>query len=185
MSINDAILAILDDESTHGRTMLQKKMYFLSVLASENFGFRPHYFGPYSTQLSNSLSALGEADFVKETRMGYGVPTNFGEMSRYDYELSKSGKEVVEHRPEIKSCYSEYLDRINDSGIASDINTISIAAKVYFILSDQGEATGTQIREQAKSLGWNVSEKDIHGVVESLQESRTGYIRIDSGIRPY
>ena len=94
MSINDAILAILADESAHGRTMLQKKMYFLSVLANENFGFRPHFFGPYSSQVSTSLSALGEADFVKETRMGLGVSTNFGEMSRYDYELSKSGKEV-------------------------------------------------------------------------------------------
>ncbi|MXY21962.1 MAG: hypothetical protein F4Y49_11585 [Dehalococcoidia bacterium] len=169
MSVNDAILAILADESTHGRTMLQKKMYFLSVLANENFGFRPHFFGPYSSQVSTSLSALGEADFVKETRMGYGIPTNFGEMSRYDYDLSDSGKEVVGNRPEIKSRYSEYLDRINDSGVASDINTISIAAKVHFILSDQGEATSSQITEQAESLGWNVSGRDIRRVVQSLE----------------
>ena len=168
MSINDAILAILADESTHGRTMLQKKMYFLSVLANENFGFKPHFFGPYSSQVSTSLSALGEADFVKETRMGLGLSTNFGEMSRYDYELSTSGKEVVEHRPEIKTHYSEYLDMINNSGIAFDINTISIAAKVHFILSDQGEATDSQITEQAESLGWNVSGKDIKRVVKSL-----------------
>lgn len=169
MSINDAILAILADESTPGRTMLQKKMYFLSVLANENFGFRPHYFGPYSAQVSNSLSALGEADFVKETRKGFGIATDFGEMSRYDYELSDSGKEVVESRPEIKSHYLEYLDRINDSGVASDINTISIAAKVHFILSDQGEATSSQITEQAESLGWNVSGRDIKRVVKSLE----------------
>ena len=169
MSINDAILAILDDESTHGRTMLQKKMYFLSVLTDENFGFRPHFFGPYSSQVSTSLSALDEADFVEETRKGYGVTTNFGEMSRYDYELSDSGREVVESRAEIKSRYSEYLDMINNSGIASDINTISIAAKVHFILADQGEATSSQITEQAESLGWNVSEKDIKRVVKSLE----------------
>ena len=173
MSMNDAILAILDDEDNRGqtirgRTMLQKKMYFLSVLANENFGFRPHFFGPYSSQVSTSLSALGEADFVKETRIGYRVPTDFGEIIRYDYELSQSGKEVMKNRPEIKSNYNKYLNRINDSGVASNINTISIAAKVHFILSDQGGASSGQIRKQAKSLGWNVSEKDIKEVIESL-----------------
>ena len=169
MSINDAILAILADNAAHGRTLLQKKMYFLSVLANENFGFRPHYFGPYSSHVSTSLSALGEADFVEETRVGYGIATDFGEMSRYDYELSDSGKEVVKERPEIVSQYRKCLDKINDSGVASNINTISIAAKVHFILSDQGEATSAQIREQAESLGWNVSASDIKRVVKSLE----------------
>ena len=170
MSINDAILAILADDTAHGRTLLQKKMYFLSVLANENFGFSPHYFGPYSSQVSTSLSALDEAGFVEETRVGYGIATDFGEMSRYDYELSDSGKEVVNKRPEIATHYGEYLERINNSGVASDINTISIAAKVYFILSDQGEATSSDIKEQAKSLGWNVSEQDINRVVQSLEK---------------
>ena len=79
------------------------------------------------------------------------------------------GKKSVEHRPEIKARYNEYLDRINNSGIVSDINTISIAAKVHFILSDQGEATSSQITEQAESLGWNVSGRDIKRVVKSLE----------------
>ena len=151
MSINDAILAILADDTAHGRTLVQKKMYFLSVLANEDFGFRPHYFGPYSSYASTSLAALGEADFVKETRVGYGIATDFGEMSRYDYGLSASGKEVVKERPEIVSQYREYLDKINNSGVASDINTISIAAKVHFIVSGQGPTTIAQVKQQAKS----------------------------------
>ena len=169
MSLNDALLAALADEDTHGRTLLQKKIYFLSVLAEEDFGFRPHYFGPYSSNVSTSLSALVEADFIKETRVGYGIATAFGEMSRYDYALSDSGKEVIDSRDESLSRYSDYLAKINDSGVASDINTISIAAKVYFIVSGLGETTIEQVKNQAQSLGWDISEDSILDVIEYLE----------------
>ena len=169
MSMNDALLAVLADEDTHGRTLLQKKIYFLSVLAGEDFGFRPHYFGPYSSNVSTSLSALVEADFIKETRVGYGIATSFGEMSRYDYELTESGKEVINSRDEGLSQYSEFLAKINESGVASDINTISIAAKVYFIVSGLGETTVEQVKNQAQSLGWEISEDSIFEVTEHLE----------------
>ena len=138
MTISDAILAVLADDTTQGRTMLQKKIYFLSVLADKNFSFRPHFFGPYSSAVSTTLSALVEADFIKETRVGYGVATDFGEMSRYDYVLSDFGKEVVNSRHDTISQYEEQIAEINNSGVASNINTISIAAKVHFIVSGRG-----------------------------------------------
>ena len=157
-------------KSVQGRTLLQKQIYFLSVLANEDFGFRPHYYGPYSSHVSTALSALVEADLVEEARVGYGVATEFGEMSRYDYRLSESGKVVVEHRPEIVSLYEEHLDKIHHSGISADLNTISIAAKVHFIVSDQGKATVDQIQEMAGSLGWSISEDSIGKVVEYLKQ---------------
>ena len=178
MSVSDAILATLNAEPTQpssatrvtrGRTLIQKKMYFLSVLTREDFGFRPHFYGPYSSIVSTALGTLTEADFIEETRFRYGIPTTFGEMSRFDYSLSESGRHVVKQRPEIVNPYRPYLDKINDSGIASDINTISIAAKVHFILSDQGEATINQIRQQANNLGWKFSKEDVDRVVNYLE----------------
>ena len=177
MSAPDAILAILNAEPTQsssvkgvtrGRTLIQKKMYFLSVLTCENFGFRPHFYGPYSSLVSTALGTLIEADFIEETRVRYGIPTTFGEMSRFDYSLSESGRRVVKQRPEIVNPYRCHLDKINESGIASDINTISVAAKVHFILSDQGGATIEEIRQQANDLGWRFSEKDVDRVVNYL-----------------
>jgi uncharacterized protein YwgA len=173
MSMNEAILAVLSDGAAQGRTLFQKKLYFLSVLTGEGFEFRPHYFGPYSSKASTSLSALVEADFIRESRVGYGIPTEFGEMSRYDYELSDSGKKVVDSRADVISRYAKYLAKINDSGVAADINTISIAAKVHFIISNQGENQGkmtiSQVRSQARSLGWDLSSMSVTGVVKYLQ----------------
>ena len=175
----DAILATLavkpvgqgaSSKSVQGRTSLQKQIYFLSVLANEDFGFRPHYYGPYSSHVSTSLSALVEANLVEETRIGYGMATAFGEVVRYDYRLSESGRDVVEQRPEVVSPYREYLDKIHDSGVSADPNTISIAAKVHFIVSDQGKATVDQIQEMAGSLGWNISEDSVNRVVEYLKQ---------------
>ena len=179
MSVSDAILAILNAEPkqqssstgiTRGRTLIQKKMYFLSVLARENFGFRPHFYGPYSSIVSTAIGTLIEADFVEETRVRYGVPTTFGEMSRFDYSLSESGRRVIKQRPEIVEPYRPYLKKLNESGIASDINTVSIAAKVHFILSGQGEATIGQIRQQANDLGWNISRSSVDRVVDYLED---------------
>ena len=179
MSTIDAILATLavkpagegaSSGGVQGRTLLQKRIYFLSVLVNEDFGFRPHYYGPYSSLVSTSLSALVEADLVEEARVGYGVPTSFGEMSRYDYRLSDSGWDVVNHRPEIVSHYREHLDKIHESGISVDLDTISIAAKVHFIVSDQVKATVEHIQEMAGSLGWSISEDSIGKVVEYLKQ---------------
>ena len=178
MSTSDAILAVLAMEPSgdikksgviSGRTMLQKKMYFLSVLMDEPFGFRPHYYGPYSSQVSTALGALVEAGFVTEARVRYGVSAAFGEMIRFDYCLSESGRQVINHRPELVSPYSQPLDKINGSGVVSDINTISIAAKVHFVLSDQDEATIGQIRRQAHNLGWEISESNVDRVVDYLE----------------
>ena len=101
MSTIDAILATLavkrseDDtasKAVQGRTLLQKRIYFLSVLANEDFGFRPHYYGPYSSHVSTSLSALVEADLVEETRIGYGVATGLGRWYAMTTDLVNRGK---------------------------------------------------------------------------------------------
>ena len=177
MSITNAILATLwaegsrDSEnqgSIHGRTLLQKKMYFLAVLSHEEFGFRPHYFGPYSPQVSTSLSALIEAGFVKETRIGYGVQTTFGEMTRFDYRLTESGLRVVKGDPTVLDPYRKQLSKINSSEIASDLETMAIAAKVHFVIPPEREVTINEIKKEAQSLGWTVPDASIDEVIEYL-----------------
>ena len=180
MSITDAILATLASEPgsesgrsgrIHGRTMVQKKVYFLSVLCDEEFGFRPHYFGPYSSQVSTSLSALVEAGFVEETRTGYGVPGPFGEVVRFDYRLTEPGIDVVQSDPSLMERYSAFLARINDEEVISDLKTMAIAAKVHFIVSYRREATIDLIRKEAELLGWELSKNEVDGVIRYLKDS--------------
>ena len=52
MHIQDLILLVIGNEKNknlQGRTILQKKLYFLSVLKEIDLGFGPHYYGPYSS----------------------------------------------------------------------------------------------------------------------------------------
>ena len=179
MSVADAILATLAAESSgtseqkssiHGRTLLHKKIYFLSVLADEAFGFRPHYYGPYSPQVSTTLSALVEAGFVEESQTGYGAQGPFGEVVRYDYKLTESGRAVVESKLSVLERYYGFLSKINDPEAISDLRTMAVAAKVFFIVSFHGKATIDLIRKEAKSLGWSLPNTEIDGVISYLTD---------------
>jgi uncharacterized protein YwgA len=67
VSIKVAIVAALDAEPKRvmrGRTLLQKKLYFVSALSREDFGYEPHYYGPYSTVVE-LLSNLVEIPFQR------------------------------------------------------------------------------------------------------------------------
>ena len=95
MGIKDAILATIgSSEIIRGRTLLQKKLYFLSVLSSERFDFAPHYYGPYSPEITDHLGALNQAGLVQETPVFSGSIGPFRENRRYDYCLTEGGKEV-------------------------------------------------------------------------------------------
>lgn len=69
MHIHDLILLVVskeEEQSLRGRTLLQKKLYFLSMLKRVDFGFRPHYYGPYSSWVAENLDTLVGIGFLKE-----------------------------------------------------------------------------------------------------------------------
>ena len=69
MRITDVLLLVVEREGKdglHGRTLLQKKLYFLSVLQKANFGFSAHYYGPYSAFVAEHLNGLVEDSIFKE-----------------------------------------------------------------------------------------------------------------------
>ena len=70
MHIQDLILLVVgseEEKSLRGRTTLQKKLYFLSVLEKTDLGFRPHYYGPYSSWVARNLDILVSTGFLKES----------------------------------------------------------------------------------------------------------------------
>ena len=61
MDPRDAVMLTIREEEKgvlHGRTLLQKRIYFASVLAKEELGFRPHYYGPYSQTVADAVDSL-------------------------------------------------------------------------------------------------------------------------------
>lgn len=65
----DVILLVIDEagkEGLRGRTLLQKKLYFLSVLMDVNLDFTAHRYGPYSSAVAGQLASLVGHGFVRE-----------------------------------------------------------------------------------------------------------------------
>ena len=156
-----------------GRTLLQKKVYFLSELMNIDLGFSAHYYGPYSGLVAGHLTSLVNHGFLKEdTEVFETIPPRniFGEMHRHTYFLTDEAEELwddIKNDPELRKWKRE-LDRINAHGIAHDFNKLSIAAKVHYIVSWRGKRTIEQVQKVAKEYGWDVSTEDIEGVLSFL-----------------
>lgn len=70
MHIIDIILLVIKgekDSELRGRTLLQKKIYFLSVMMENDLGFTAHYYGPYSSYVAGHLDSLVNYEILKET----------------------------------------------------------------------------------------------------------------------
>lgn len=172
MSIMDALLATMcsDKEGVKGRTLLQKKMYFLALLVGENYRFSPYYYGPYSSIVADRLGALCEAALISEEAENY--PDHFnsvGELRRFDYRLTKAGEEVADRRSKSLETYKKQLSRINAHPVAHEAKLLSTAAKVHFIVSEHRRLTVGEIRTKANVLGWNLQPEQIDKVVDFLE----------------
>ncbi len=177
MSIKVAIIAALEaepDQIMRGRTLLQKKLYFTAALTKEDFGFGPHYYGPYSTVVSAELGALQAAGFVEERAEPLGAINEFGEVHRNDYSFGDGYTLFLTRHPEEAAQYRTVLQRVNDGQISQSARLLSIAAKVHLILSDHGGATTDEIRQEAGALGWHLSTGDIRRVEQYLQQLQAG-----------
>ena len=182
MNIKYAILAAIgsSDEGIKGRTLLQKKMYFLGVLVKEDFQFSPYYYGPYSSTVSDHLGALREAGFVSEQVESYSDSHGvFGELRRFDYGLTKPGHKMVELSSNALSVYKEHLVKINAHPLSDDPKLLSIAAKVHFIVHEHGRAAVSKIHNRAREFGWNLMPNQVEEVVGYLEH--LGLVRTDEG----
>ena len=177
MHPRDAVMLTIREEkegTLHGRTLLQKRIYFASVLAKEELGFRPHYYGPYSQTVADAVDSLVSNRFLAESIESFPGEANlFGERERrrHSYSLTDDGKTVVEATlgTEESAKWREALQRVNSHPVAQDFNLLSVAAKVHVILKGMGRAKTTEISHQAQHYGWQLSGPEIEEVGEYLQ----------------
>ena len=175
MHIQDLILLVIGSEENgiRGRTLLQKKLYFLSKLKGVDHGFRPHYYGPYSSLVAENLDILVNARFLNEVTETFETDQNiFGEIRRHTYYLTPDGDTVMEEirKEDEYANWKQALDTLNSYSLASDFNTLSIAAKVYYIVNRQGRTTTEQIQEVAKEYDWDIDDSQIENVRSFLED---------------
>ena len=175
----DVILLVINEageEGLRGRTLLQKKLYFSSVLVGVNLDFTAHRYGPYSSAVAGQLASLVGHGFVREETESFKTASTprsvFGEIRRHTYSLTEEAYEVwsdIEKEQDFPK-WKDALDRINAQPISHDFNQLSIAAKVHYIVNWREKSTVEEVRQVAKEYGWDVSEEDIESVLSFLTE---------------
>lgn len=158
-----------------GRTAMQKIMYFVAVALDEDFGHHAHYYGPYSRAVEHALVQSALADDVDELMERFPNFNPGTDIRKYTYELTTQGQKEVERVRAADSAAAdvvkETVDSIRTAVPDLDQQTLSMAAKIQFIVSSQEKPTPIgQIPALAKGLGWRISDKQVAKSVELLKK---------------
>lgn len=178
MSLPPRTLILLAIESfgdqIRGKTLLQKRLYFLGVILNEDLGFRAHYYGPYSETINDSLQALKTSGLVEESQIHYGAYDSKGfEQMQYNFQLTPDGKAAIQS---IESRERPQSDRvrmaakaISDAGVEDYIG-LSIAAKVHYVLKRASKPlTNSEILDEARKLNWKFDETKVQTALGFLR----------------
>jgi len=179
MRRSDFLLCVLDafGGSIEGRTLLQKRCFFVALLLKQDnlYGFRAHYYGPYSPAIDETLAELVSLGLVDERRIGFGAVGSEGfEIRRHDYRLTPDGRAIVESfRDEHSSSYKqieEVAERIIEAGNPGYME-LSVAAKAWYIIrSENRPMTLSEITNEARGFGWNVDASSLSRSAEFLRK---------------
>lgn len=178
MTPDKIILLIIDKAGGRisGKTLLQKRAYFLSKALHWDLGYRAHYYGPYSPEIETGIGRLKSLGFIDEKTLGFGTTNQSGfEVRRYDYEITEDGKTIIQklRQKESSACQKvdETLCRLSEAGDDGDYMTLSIAAKTYHVLDEKRTPLkNEEIRNFAKTLGWKISPESIDNAVNFLEK---------------
>ena len=175
MDLLEAILLTVRAAKGHisGRTAIQKLVYFESVKNIISTEYRPHYYGPYSADVASTVQNLVALKFLVEEEVGYADQKNHWKV--YRYVLTVEGKKAAEML--IKKNRGEYKEiegivKTCKRVVNLEPNTLSWAAKAYYIISKGGRAmTCEEIKADAEGFGWKIpGNVNIDNAVNLLDE---------------
>ena len=161
--------------SIRGKTMLQKRMYFLSVFLDTDLGYGPHYYGPYSSAVAAANLDLKSLGYLDESSSGWGVDHRGFEIARYDFALTEDGKIAADCKakkhPELWSKIQTASTVIQKGGDLSYME-LSIAAKAYFALTRlKGKATIEELSRLMPQFGWSVGKDELEKASSFLEKA--------------
>lgn len=168
------VLYAQENSKIEGKTKLQKIVYFFGIISKqiEDLGFKAHYYGPYSGEVSAAMSHLQALGFVQHSIDAWGHDNKGFEISRTDYWLTDDGKNIARKKakqyPEI---WKRLLEGVKVLKGAGDLGymKLSIAAKTYFILKGQEKSLTTiDIANTASTLGWEVEQGEVEEAAKFL-----------------
>lgn len=175
--VRDVLLLVYKafDGNVRGKTMLQKRVYFVSVMLGLDLGYDAHYYGPYSEDVASANTELKSLGYLSEYSAGWGVDQRGFEMARYDYSLTEAGKRLAERKTEHSQKLWQSVQRaVNVVKQAGNLDYMefSIAAKAYFVVTRlNGKATLDDISAMLPKFGWKVSAEQLATATEFLKQA--------------
>jgi len=176
MNATDFLISLVDasDGSIQGRTLFQKRAYFVTLLADLDLDlqFDAHFYGPYSSVVDNGITNLKNLSFLQESATAYGIDNTGFEMKRYDYRLTADGKKIAETLRGTAE-YKKIRDVIRELTEAGNLNYVqlSIAAKAFFLL--RRKKSGLSKKEilcEAQKFDWNIPPASLESAVAFLEK---------------
>jgi hypothetical protein len=176
MRPTDFLLCLIDASggTIEGRTLLQKRAFFVTQLVGQDFGlkFDAHYYGPYSSTVESTTTQLKNLGFLQESNTGFGILSDGFEVRRYDYALTADGQVVAKSLRNTPQ-YEGIRKATHRMLAAGDPNymELSIAAKAYFLLrkkAGKGMSVADLIRE-AEKYSWNISQESVKKAIGFLK----------------
>jgi len=175
MKPTDFLLCLIDASGgkVPGRTLLQKRAFFVTELIGEDFGlkFDAHYYGPYSATVEGTTTQLKNLGFLQESSTGFGILSDGFEVRRYDYSLTNDGEQLLK-RLRTTAEYGTIkaaTDRVLAAGDPNYVE-LSIAAKAYFLLKKKGGGSMSvaELIKQAEKYNWSISPESVDRAVDFL-----------------
>ena len=172
----ELILTVTDANggSIEGRTVLQKVCYFAGKSLDLDLGFRPHYYGPFSSKIEDATDILVSQRLLRETieRIPAFKPATGFEPRKYTYELTERGRRSISHeRLHSRRSYKEIKELLESIERLSALNPsiLSAAAKIHFIVSSENKPlSNNEIKDRAQDIGWELADGDIEKIGDLL-----------------
>ena len=163
------------DGDMRGKTLLQKRIYFLSVMLDIDMGYEAHYYGPYSEKVAGLNSELKSLRYVSEASSAWGYDQRGFEMAQHDFKLTELGARLADRKVEGQASLWTEIERA--AGIvrkAGDLDymELSIAAKAYYVLNKlNGKATLEDIAGMLPKFGWSVKKEQLEKAADFLAKT--------------
>ncbi len=159
-----------------GKTLLQKRVYFLSVMLGIDIGYEAHYYGPYSEKVANANSELKSLGYISESSSAWGYDQRGFEMARHDFQLTDLGARLadlkVEAQPKLWLEIQNAATIMKKAGGDLDYMELSIAAKAYYVLNKlNGKATLEDIAGMLPKFGWSVKKEQLEKAADFLAKT--------------
>jgi len=185
MNSTDFVLSLIDAFNGHveGRSLLQRRAYFVSVLAGidSEVGFVTHYNSPYSPIVDNAVTRLKSLGLLAQLDIKPPLTSPGFDMKLYEYRLTNEGvkaaaavKQSQDYGRIASACRA--VLRITNPGPL----TLAIAAKAHFTLKQRGrETSSSDIVREAQKYNSTINQPTLDAAVRFL-----GEIELDTRSNP-